>query len=80
MAIAGVGGIGAAAIQGAKISGARVIVAIDPAAEKKDKALALGATHVASSWEEEAPAVVKEATWNRGVDRFITPWASATGR
>ena len=78
VAIAGVGGIGAAAIQGAKISGARVIVAIDPAAEKKDKALALGATHVASSWEE-APAVVKEATWNRGVDRFITTMGVGDG-
>ena len=30
----------------------------------------LGATHVASSWET-APAVVAEATWNRGADQFI---------
>jgi NDMA-dependent alcohol dehydrogenase len=78
VAIAGIGGIGAAAIQGAKISGARVIVAIDPAAEKKDTALALGATHVASSWDE-APAVVAEATWNRGVDRFITTMGVGDG-
>jgi NDMA-dependent alcohol dehydrogenase len=78
VAIAGIGGIGASAIQGAKISGARVIIAIDPAAEKKDKALALGATHVAASWEE-APAVVAEATWNRGVDRFITTMGVGDG-
>lgn len=78
VAIAGIGGIGAAAIQGAKISGARAIVAIDPAAEKKDTALALGATHVASSWEE-APSVVAEATWNRGVDRFITTMGVGNG-
>ncbi|HVV08038.1 NDMA-dependent alcohol dehydrogenase [Amycolatopsis sp.] len=70
VAVAGIGGIGAAAIQGAKLAGARVIVAIDPAAEKKEHALAMGATHVASSWEE-APSVVADATWNRGVDRFI---------
>jgi S-(hydroxymethyl)glutathione dehydrogenase/alcohol dehydrogenase len=70
VAVAGVGGIGAAAIQGAKLAGARVIVAIDPATEKKEQALAMGATHVAGSWDE-APAVVKDATWNRGVDRFI---------
>lgn len=78
VAIAGIGGIGASAIQGAKISGARVIIAIDPAVEKKDKALALGATHVASSWEE-APSVVAEATWNRGVDRFITTMGVGDG-
>jgi NDMA-dependent alcohol dehydrogenase len=78
VAIAGIGGIGAAAIQGAKISGARVIIAIDPAVEKKDTALALGATHVASSWEE-APSVVTEATWNRGVDRFITTMGVGDG-
>jgi NDMA-dependent alcohol dehydrogenase len=78
VAIAGIGGIGAAAIQGAKIAGARVIIAIDPAVEKKDTALALGATHVASSWEE-APSVVTEATWNRGVDRFITTMGVGDG-
>ncbi len=70
VAVAGVGGIGAAAIQGAKLAGARVIVAIEPVAAKKDLALQLGATHVATSWDE-APAVVAEATWSRGVDRFI---------
>ena len=78
VAIAGIGGIGAAAIQGAKIAGARVIVAIDPAVEKKEQALAMGATHVASSWTE-APSVVKEATWNRGVDRFIATMGVGDG-
>ncbi|WP_299950546.1 NDMA-dependent alcohol dehydrogenase [uncultured Modestobacter sp.] len=68
--VAGVGGIGAAAIQGARLAGAKVIVAIDPNDSKKDKALEFGATHVASSWEE-APEVVAEATWSRGADRFI---------
>jgi S-(hydroxymethyl)glutathione dehydrogenase/alcohol dehydrogenase len=68
--VAGVGGIGAAAIQGARLAGAKVVVAIDPVEDKKEKALRLGATHVASSWEE-APTVVAEATWNRGADKFI---------
>jgi NDMA-dependent alcohol dehydrogenase len=70
VAVAGVGGIGAAAIQGAKLAGAKVIVAIEPVAAKKDLALQLGATHVATSWEE-APSIVAEATWHRGVDKFI---------
>jgi S-(hydroxymethyl)glutathione dehydrogenase/alcohol dehydrogenase len=68
--VAGVGGIGAAAIQGARLSGAKVIVAIEPVPEKKETALRLGATHVAASWEE-APGIVAEATWNRGADKFI---------
>jgi NDMA-dependent alcohol dehydrogenase len=70
VAVAGVGGIGGAAIQGAKLAGAKVIVAIEPVAAKKDLVFKLGATHVASSWDEAA-AVVQEATWHRGVDKFI---------
>jgi S-(hydroxymethyl)glutathione dehydrogenase/alcohol dehydrogenase len=68
--VAGIGGIGAAAVQGARLAGAKVIVAIDPVGEKREVALRLGATHVAASWED-APAVVADATWNRGADRFI---------
>ncbi|WP_406358241.1 NDMA-dependent alcohol dehydrogenase [Streptomyces sp. NBC_00658] len=68
--VAGVGGIGGAAIQGARLAGAKVIVAIEPVPEKKETALQLGATHVAASWEE-AEALVSEATWNRGADKFI---------
>lgn len=68
--VAGVGGIGGAAIQGARLAGAKVIVAIEPAESKKDKAFELGATHVATSWAQ-APAIVAEATWGRGTDRFI---------
>jgi NDMA-dependent alcohol dehydrogenase len=68
--VAGVGGIGAAAIQGARHAGAKVVIAIDPVDDKREKALRLGATHVAASWEE-AHAVVAEATWSRGADKFI---------
>jgi NDMA-dependent alcohol dehydrogenase len=70
VAIAGIGGIGAAALQGARLAGAGLIVAIEPVADKRAKAEQLGATHVAASWEE-APEVIAEATWQRGVDRFI---------
>ncbi|MCW2720065.1 NDMA-dependent alcohol dehydrogenase [Pseudonocardia sp.] len=79
VAVAGVGGIGAAAIQGAKLAGARVIIALDPAASKKEQALAMGATHVATSWEE-APGLVAEATWNRGVDKFICTMGRGDGK
>jgi NDMA-dependent alcohol dehydrogenase len=79
VAVAGLGGIGGAAIQGAKLAGAKVIVAIEPVAAKKDLALQLGATHVATSWEE-APAIVAEATWHRGVDKFICAMGVGDGK
>ena len=44
--IVGVGGIGMSALQGAAISGARHVIAIDPVPFKRDQALKFGATHV----------------------------------
>jgi S-(hydroxymethyl)glutathione dehydrogenase/alcohol dehydrogenase len=46
VAIAGVGGVGMSALQGAVISGARHIFVIDPVEWKRDQALKFGATHV----------------------------------
>ncbi len=45
----GIGGIGINAVQGARIAGARYIIAIDPVEFKRTKALELGATHAAAS-------------------------------
>jgi Zn-dependent alcohol dehydrogenase len=47
--VIGVGGIGAAAIQGAHINGAVRVVAVDPADFKRTSALTFGATHVAAT-------------------------------
>ncbi|MDH3047279.1 NDMA-dependent alcohol dehydrogenase [Gordonia alkanivorans] len=77
--VAGIGGIGAAAVQGAKLAGARVIVVIDPSEYKQERAFELGATHVAASWDE-APGVVAEATWHRGADRFIAAMGVGDGQ
>ena len=49
VAVIGVGGIGAAAIQGARIAGARNIIAIDPVASKEELAQKFGATHFVPS-------------------------------
>lgn len=53
--VVGVGGIGVNAVQGARIAGARYVVAVDPVAFKRECALEFGATHVAESadaaWE-----------------------------
>jgi S-(hydroxymethyl)glutathione dehydrogenase/alcohol dehydrogenase len=50
--IVGVGGIGMSALQGAVISGAKTVIAIDPVEWKRDQALKFGATHVYPSMAE----------------------------
>ncbi|MEO3759507.1 Zn-dependent alcohol dehydrogenase [Mycobacterium sp. B14F4] len=55
--VIGVGGIGTAAIQGARINGAAQIVAVDPVEFKQKSALGFGATHTASTTEEAADLV-----------------------
>ena len=55
--VVGVGGVGINAVQGARIAGARYIVAVDPVEYKRTRALEFGATHVAASMEEARPMV-----------------------
>ncbi len=62
--VIGAGGIGSAAIQGARISGAARIVAVDPVEFKCESALKFGATHTAATGSE-AIDLVRELT--RGV-------------
>ncbi|MEQ8842881.1 MAG: NDMA-dependent alcohol dehydrogenase [Acidimicrobiales bacterium] len=50
--VVGCGGIGANALQGAKVAGAKNVVAVDPSEFKREKAAEFGATHTASSMEE----------------------------
>lgn len=52
VAVVGAGGIGMNAIQGARIAGARNIIAIDPVQMKRDQAAVFGATHTASTMDE----------------------------
>lgn len=62
--VIGVGGIGTAAVQGARISGAARIVAVDPIEFKRESARTFGATHQAAT-AAEAIDHVRELT--RGV-------------
>ncbi len=62
--VIGVGGIGTAAIQGARINGAAQIVAVDPVEFKQKSALRFGATHAAANTDETA-GLLRELT--RGV-------------
>jgi len=66
----GVGGIGINAVQGAAYAGARNVVAVDPLANKRDAALAFGATHVVAT-AEEATALVMDLTRGVGADSAI---------
>ncbi len=70
VAVIGVGGIGAAALQGARIAGARNIIAIDPVESKRDLAKKFGATHTAANLAE-ATGVIAEATWGRNCDVIV---------
>src|ERR1700682_6324658 len=62
--VIGVGGIGTAAVQGARINGAAHIIAVDPVEFKRKSALQFGATHTAAD-TDEAASVLRGLT--RGV-------------
>jgi NDMA-dependent alcohol dehydrogenase len=68
--VMGIGGIGANAVQGARVAGALNIVAIDPVETKRTMARKLGATHVASN-VDEAWAMVSEMTRGQMADKAI---------
>jgi len=70
VAVIGIGGIGASAVQGARLAGAERIFAIDPVEFKRTQALKFGATHAAASIEE-AFALIQEVTWGRMCDRIV---------
>lgn len=69
VAVIGCGGVGQAAIQAARISGASVIIAVDTLQSKLDVAIKLGATHGVLAGEGKDPVgEVRELTGGRGVD------------
>ena len=68
--VVGIGGIGINAVQGAKMAGARRVIAVDPIEFKREKAMELGATHTAASMAEAIP-MVNELTWGQMADKVI---------
>ena len=68
--VVGNGGIGMNAIQGAKMAGAGMIVAVDTNDKKHELAEKFGATHTASSMEEALPLVM-ELTQGQMADKVI---------
>ena len=74
----GIGGIGANALQGARMAGARAIAAIDPLDFKLDMAKRFGATHTYKSIDE-ALEKLGESTWGRGFDVIIMTMGVGNG-
>ena len=62
--VVGIGGIGINAVQAAVALGAEYVVAVDPVAFKRDKALEFGASHAVAS-SQEAAELVTELTRGR---------------
>src|SRR3712207_4524391 len=71
VAVFGCGGVGDAAIAGAKLAGATTIVAVDIDDRKLEWARQFGATHTVNSRETDAVAAVKAATGGFGADVTI---------
>ena len=73
--VMGLGGVGLSVVQGARLAGASRIIASDPVAERRDKALALGATDAIDPTADD-PTTVSHDLTGIGVD-----WAfDAAGR
>ncbi|MBX5468083.1 MAG: NDMA-dependent alcohol dehydrogenase, partial [Firmicutes bacterium] len=70
VAVFGIGGVGINAVQGAKLAGARYIVAVDPLASKRQWALEFGATHAVATGAE-ARQLIEQLTWGALAEKAI---------
>src|SRR5437899_3810032 len=70
VAVFGAGGVGLAAIQGARIAGARTIIAVDTVESKLATARELGATHAVHASAGDPVRTIREMAW-RGADHSV---------
>jgi S-(hydroxymethyl)glutathione dehydrogenase/alcohol dehydrogenase len=76
--IIGIGGVGLNSVQGAAISGAYPIIAVDVLDSKLEAARSFGATHTVNAGSDNAVDTVKQLTGGRGADYvFITVGSTA---
>ena len=68
VAVFGCGGVGLSIVQGARIGGARQIIAVDMFAQKEEMAKRAGATHFVNSAEDDPVKAVRALTGGLGVD------------
>jgi Zn-dependent alcohol dehydrogenase len=68
VAVVGCGGVGLNVIQGARIAGAEVIIAVDIHQAKLDTARLFGATHTVDASRSDPANAVRDLTGQRGAD------------
>jgi S-(hydroxymethyl)glutathione dehydrogenase/alcohol dehydrogenase len=68
VAVYGCGGVGLSIIQGARIGGARQIIAVDMFASKLEMARAVGATHFVDTTQDDPVQKIRALTGGLGVD------------
>jgi S-(hydroxymethyl)mycothiol dehydrogenase len=71
VAVFGCGGVGDAAIAGARLAGAHTVIAVDLDDRKLAWAKEFGATHTVNAGSEDAVAAIKAATGGNGADVCI---------
>ncbi|TPW78245.1 S-(hydroxymethyl)mycothiol dehydrogenase [Schumannella sp. 10F1B-5-1] len=71
VAVIGCGGVGDAAIAGARLAGATTIIGVDTDAKKLDWARDFGATHTVDATKEDVVAAIRTATDGVGADVVI---------
>ncbi|WP_240136565.1 S-(hydroxymethyl)mycothiol dehydrogenase [Streptomyces sp. MUM 178J] len=71
VAVIGCGGVGDAAIVGARLAGAAKVIAVDVDARKLDIARTMGATHTVDSRTADPVEAIREITGGFGVDVVI---------
>ncbi|MFT7645846.1 MAG: S-(hydroxymethyl)mycothiol dehydrogenase [Candidatus Poriferisodalaceae bacterium] len=71
VAVFGCGGVGNAAIEGARLAGAKTIIAVDIDDQKLEWAKGFGATHTVNSSKVDAVETIRELTDGNGVDVAI---------
>ncbi|MCX6405764.1 MAG: S-(hydroxymethyl)mycothiol dehydrogenase [Propionibacteriales bacterium] len=71
VAVIGCGGVGIAAVAGARLAGAAKIIAVDLDPRKLEQARALGATHVVDASKDDVVETIQELTDTFGADVVI---------
>ncbi|MEP6624874.1 MAG: S-(hydroxymethyl)mycothiol dehydrogenase, partial [Acidimicrobiia bacterium] len=71
VAVFGCGGVGDAAIVGARLAGAAMVIAVDLDAQKLEWARGFGATHTVDASKEDAVAAIRALTDGNGADVCI---------
>jgi S-(hydroxymethyl)glutathione dehydrogenase/alcohol dehydrogenase len=78
VAIFGCGGVGLSIVQGARIGGARQIIAVDVLDGKLETARRVGATHAVNGAAEDPVKAVRRLTGGAGVDHAFEAVGSST--